>query len=399
MAIRLSLAVACAVSLLLCSLVPYASQEYFRDDFSPASPDDKYFFEGALGDKLFSYAENGVYRIDTTNSFDYGHSVLLHNLSTYELEARGELAGNTAPKLIEGRPVKAGWGITFNYTEDAAGRESFLLALVNPAERTFVLRRVDGDDFTNLLGPFACETVHSSANVLRAKVDAGRIEAFVNGEQVGSVFEPSLLAGGFGLYVTPRTTGEFDYISVRTEALPVSVVHDDFSGSPARWFTGDQDGVTYAYGDGAYIINATGGAMAGMSLFSGEHADFEMEVSVRKLAGPDNHGFGVFFQDFPNETGGFDQFRFLISNDGWFTVQRSFEDLPRALFEWAESERIVADAGNCLRARMLNGRLSLYINDYLVYELTDLPVAEGKLGFYVSAGVSASFDNFTIADF
>jgi len=195
------------------------------------------------------------------------------------------------------------------------------------------------------------------------------------------------------------TIGEFDYISVNTEAVPVSVVHDDFSGSPARWFTGDQDGVTYAYTDGAYTIDATSGEMAGMSLFPGEHVDFEMEVSVRKLVGPDNYGFGVFFQDFPNETGGFDQFRFLISNDGWFTVQRSFEDLPRALFQWADSERIEPDAENHLRARMLNGHLSLFINDYLVYELTDLPGAAGKLGLYVSAGVSAAFDDFTLADF
>jgi len=396
---RLSLAVACVFALLLCSLSPCASHEYFRDDFSPAGPDDKYFFEGTLGDKLFGYAEGGVYRIDTTRSFDYGHSVLLHDLSTYELEARGALVGDTAPKLIEGRPVKAGWGITFNYTEDATGRESFLLALINPAERTFVLRRIGGEDFTNLLGPFACEAIHSGANVLRVKVDAGRVEAYVNGEQVGSVFEPSLLAGGFGLYVTPRTIGEFDYISVRTEAVPVSVVHDDFGGSPARWFTGDQDGVTYSYGNGAYIIDATGGPMTGISPFPGEHVDFEMEVSVRKLSGPDNFGFGFFFQDFPIETGGFDHFRFLISNDGWFTVQRSFEDLPRALFQWAESDRILPDTQNRLRVFMLNGQLSLFINDYLVYELTDLPGAAGKLGLYVSAGVSAAFDDFTLADF
>ncbi len=396
---RLSLDLICAFAALFCAAAAFASQEYFRDDFTPEGPDDKYLFEGALGDKLFGYAEGGVYRIDTTDSFDYGHSVLLHDLSTYELEARGALVGNTAPKLIEGRPVKAGWGITFNYTEDAAGRESFLLALINPAERTFVLRRIVNDDFTNLLGPFPCNAVHSKSNVLRVKVDAGRIEAFVNGEQVGSVFEPELLAGGFGLYVTPRTVGEFDYISVRTEAVPVSVVHDDFGGSPARWFTGDQNGVIYSYVDEAYVIDATGGEMAGMSLFPGEHVDFEMEVSVRKLAGPDNYGFGVFFQDFPGESGGFDQFRFLISNDGWFTVQRSFEDLPRALFEWAESDRILPDAQNRLRVFMLNGQLSLFINDYLVYELADLPSVPGKLGFYVAGGVSAAFDDFTLVDF
>ncbi len=388
-----------ALVLLIQPLTALASVEYFRDDFTPSRPEDKYFFEGVLGDKLFRYSQGGVYVIDTSGAFDYGHSVLLHDLSTFALEARANLAGSTTPKLIDGVPVKAGWGVSFNYTEDENGQERFLLALLNPAEHNFTLRRVTGSTFVNLLGPFVCEAVHSSDNVLRVQVDAGRVNAYVNGELVGTVFESQLLAGGFGLYVTPRTVGEFDYLVVYTEAVPKSVVEDDFSGTPARWFTGEQNGVDYTYTDGAYAIDATGGEKAGMSLFPGEHASFELEVSVRKLAGPDNYAFGVFFQDTPNESGGYDQFRFLVSNDGWFTVQRSFEDTPRALYQWAESERLLSDNSNKLRARLLNGRLGFYINDYLVYDLADLPVVPGKVGLYVAAGVQASFDDFYFADF
>jgi len=375
-----------------------AMVEYFRDDFAPASADEKFFFEGRLGDKLFSYRE-GRYVIDASGAEDYGHSVLLHELASYELEAQGRLSGGTPPRVIGGQVTKAGWGLSFNYQESPAGEERFLLALVNPAERNFSLQRVDGSHFTNLLAPSVCEHIRSGDNVLRVKVDAGRISAYVNGQPVGEVFETDLLSGGFGLYVTPGSVSEFEYLAVYTEAVPTAVVEDDFGGTPARWFTGSQDGVDYSYASGEYVIDAVGSAMAGISLFAGEHAEFELEVSVRKLEGPDNAAYGVFFQDVPNEQGGYDQYRFLISNDGWFTVQRSFEDLPRALFQWAECGRLRKNAPNRLRVKLLPGKLGFYLNGYLVYDLQDMPAVAGKLGLYTAAGVKAAYDDFRLADF
>ncbi len=136
-----------------------------------------------------------------------------------------------------------------------------------------------------------------------------------------------------------------------------------------------------------------------MSLLAGEHAAFELEVSVKKLAGADNYGYGVFFQDIPNAKGGFDQFRFLVSNDGWFTVQRSFQDVPRALFQWAECDSLQAGQWARLRVQLLNGRLRFFINGYLVYELTDIPTVPGKLGLYVGSGVKTGFDNLKLSEF
>lgn len=376
-----------------------AAEEYFRDNFAPATPDAKYFFEGTLDGKSFSYGENGMYVIDATGVDTYGQSVLLHDLSTYEVEVRAQLTGNTAPKTVNGVAVKAGWGVTFNYNEDANGVESFLVALLNPVERNFSLLKVKGSQQEYLLGPMVADAVQSGANLLSVKADAGRITVAINGKEVGSVFEHELLAGGFGMYVTPRTRCEFDYIAVYTEAVAKSLIEDNFSGTPARWFAGVQDGVNYAYEDGLYSIDATGGDKSGISLFAGEHAAFELEVSVKKLAGADNYGYGVFFQDIPNEKGGYDQFRFLVSNDGWFTVQRSFQDIPRALFQWAESDRLQADQWARLRVRLLGGRLRFFINDYMVYELTDIPSVPGKLGLYVGSGVKAGYEDLKLSDF
>jgi hypothetical protein len=397
---RLKLAAALALgAVLLCAVCALAAEEYFRDNFSPESPDQKYFYEGTMEGKNFGYVQGGMYAIDTTGSDDYGQSVLLHDLTTYEVEARAQLKGNTSPKTINGSVVKAGWGVTLNYIEDDNGVEHFLVALLNPAERNFTLVRVDGDKRSNLLGPMTAESVQAGANVLRVKADAGRIVVNINGTEVGSVFERNLLSGGFGLYATPRTRCEYDYIAVYTEAVPKSLVEDDFSGQPARWFTGLQDGVAYAYEDGEYTMDATQGDKSGMSLFAGEHSAFELEVMARKLGGEDNYGYGVFFQDIPNEKGGFDQFRFLVSNDGWFTVQRSFQDVPRALFEWAECDRIVPGQPVALKVKLLGGRLRFFINGYIVYELTDIPAVPGKLGLYASSGVKAGFDDLKLSDF
>ena len=380
-------------------LATRAAEEYFRDNFSPATPDAKYFYEGTLDGKSFSYGEDGMYVIDATGVDTYGQSVLLHDLSTYEVEVRAQLTGNTAPKTINGTAVKAGWGVTFNYTEDADGVESFLVALLNPVERNFSLLKVKGNQQEYLLGPMVADAVQSGANLLSVKADAGRINVAINGKEIGSVFEHELLAGGFGMYVTPRSRCEFDYIAVYTEAAAKSLVEDNFSGTPARWFAGVQDGVNYAYEDGLYAIDATSSDKSGISLFAGEYAAFELEVSVKKLAGADNYGYGVFFQDIPNEKGGYDQFRFLVSNDGWFTVQRSFQDIPRALFQWAESDRLQPGQWAKLRVRLLNGRLRFFINDYMVYELTDIPSVPGKLGLYVSSGVKAGYEDLKLSEF
>ncbi len=323
---------AVCAAITLASFAARSAEEYFRDNFAPAAPDAKYFYEGTLDGKSFSYGENGMYTIDATGVDTYGQSVLLHDLSTYEVEVRAQLTGNTAPKTVNGAAVKAGWGVTFNYTEDADGVESFLVALLNPVERNFSLLKVKGNQQEYLLGPMVADAVQSGANLLSIKADAGRITVAINGKEVGSVFEHELLAGGFGMYVTPRTRCEFDYIAVYTEAVATSLVEDNFSGTPARWFSGVQDGVNYAYEEGVYAIDATGGDKSGISLFAGEHAAFELEVSVKKLTGEDNYGYGVFFQDIPNEKGGYDQFRFLVSNDGWFTAAALVPGYPpRAL--------------------------------------------------------------------
>jgi len=286
-----------------------------------------------------------------------------------------------------------GWGVSFNYRELGAG-EQYLLFLVRPAERAFTLQRVRPGGTETVLGPQQSDAIRQGANVLRVKVADGDVSLFINEQEAGHYFEPYLLAGGFGLFVTPRTSAAFDYFAVYTEEKPRQVVSDDFSGTPQRWFAGYQDGVSYRYQEGRYEIEATGTEKSGVSLFPDRYESFTMSVSATLLEGEPNRGFGLFFQDVPNRSGGFDQYRFLISEDGWFTVQRSFEDIPRAIYNWAPSERIEPGQANRLKVKLVNGKLAFFVNDFVVYELGGVEVAPGKLGLYVAGGLKAAFDDF-----
>ncbi|OPX23574.1 MAG: hypothetical protein B1H03_01255 [Planctomycetales bacterium 4484_113] len=371
----------------------WARVEYFRDDFSAARPEERFFFTGSLSGSTYEYRADGQYVIDTTNSDEPGHSVLMHELSAYELEARGQLAGSSTPRDIGGQLTRMGWGLSFNYRESAGG-EQYLLFLIHPAERTFVLDRVRPGGRETVIGPEHSDAILHDSNVLRVRVSDGDITVLINEQKVGEYFEPYLLAGGFGLYVTPRTSAAFDYFVVYTEEKPQQVVSDDFSGTPQRWFAGYQDGVNYRYREGRYEMDATGSEKTGVSLFPGRYESFTISVSAHRLEGETNRGFGLFFQDIPNQSGGFDQYRFLISDDGWFTVQRSFEDTPRAIYNWAPSGRIQQGVTNRLKVRLSGGKLTFFINDFVVYELTGVGVVPGKLGLYVASGLKVSFDDF-----
>ncbi len=368
---------------------------YFQDTFNPANEGEKYFYEGELGGVRYQYQEGGGYVIDATRGSEPGHSVLLHNLSIYRLEVEGRISSQTSPRAINGNLTRAGFGITFNYQEKGV-EESYLLFLVNPAEKLFSLERRTPAGDGVVYSAQKNDAIVSGENVLSVEVNDGVVKLGVNGIQVGEYYESEVTEGGFGLYVTAGYRAEFRSFTVFTDATPKAVIHDDFAGTPQRWFAGYQDGVHYKYVDGAYLIDTRGTEKSGVSLFPGYYSSFELEVDVTKLDGEDNYGYGLFFQDVPNVSGGFDQYRFLVSNDGWFTIQRSYEDIPRAIYEWARTDKVTPSVANRLRVRLVDSTLRFYINAEKVYEITGIEEMEGKLGLYVSSGLLVRYDDFRL---
>jgi hypothetical protein len=142
---------------------PASSQEdelYFSDDFS--STGERYFYEGNLDERLFSYVEDG-YEIDTRQGSTYGQSVLLENLDTYAVEVSG--------RTLETNDKNGGLGLSFNYRERSDGKASdFLLLLAYDRGAYTVLRYYDGRT-TVLFNPTKTKLFKSGDNItLRALV-------------------------------------------------------------------------------------------------------------------------------------------------------------------------------------------------------------------------------------
>jgi len=385
---------------LLLVLIPgsVCASLYLSEDFSPKGEEQKYFFEGELGSSSYKYTTDGFYEINASRSSEPAHSVILQELSNYKIEAVGEIVEASDSKAQKTSATSPAWGVSFNYVE-TNGVEEFLLFLVEPRQKRFTLEKRKGKEAKSLIAPQNSNAINLKNNTLAVYANEGKIILAINGVIVGEASEQELVRGGFGLYVSPSTTARFDSFSVFTEEEATQAIVDDFENPPRKWFAGYQDGVNYKYESGAYQIDASESQKSGISIFPGSYASLELEVQAKKLSGPDNYGYGIFFQDIPNQKGGYDQFRFLISNDGWLTIQKSFDDIPRAIYDWTKREEVKQNDWNLLRVVVANSDVSFFVNGKLVFQLKGVPEMEGKLGLYASSGLKVAFDNFKLVKY
>ena len=354
---------------------------YFEDGFDPTAS-KKYFFEGTLDNRVFSY-EGGEYQIDTMRTDAYGQSILLEDLSTYSVETTGRL-------LESSDDDGGGFGISFNYRERDGGSD-FLLFLVYNRGAYTVLRYSAGRTSV-LYSPTKTRAFNPGESVaLRVDSTRGSLRFFLNGIEVAKLVEDGLISGGLGLFAAGRSTVRFDDFRVFAEQTQQPGFADDFAGSK-RLFEGNWEEISYGYSGGQYVVDTSRAAKIGLSPFPEPALDFEFAVDALQLGGDPLGTYGIFVRDHPNELGGFDQLRFLIGGS-WFAVERSEGDRPLALTEWQEHPAIRVGQTNRLRAQASGGEVVFYINDEEVYRLQDTPPHEGNYGFFVSAGLKVAFDN------
>jgi hypothetical protein len=331
---------------------------------------------------VFSY-EGGEYQIDTLRTDAYGQSILLEDLSTYSVEARGRLTES-------GDTDGGGFGISFNYRE-REGSSDFLLFLVYNRGAYTVLRYSEGRTSV-LFSPTKTRAFEPGESIaLRVDSTNGSLRFFLNGIEVAKLVEPGLTSGGLGLFATGRSVVRFDDFRVFAEQSTVPGFVDDFAGGK-RLFEGNWEGIDYRYSSGQYLVDTSAAGKIGLSPFPEPALDFELSVDAEQLSGDPLGTYGLFVRDHKNDLGGFDQLRFLIGGN-WFAVERSEGDRPLALTEWQQSTAIREGAANQLRVVATGADVLFYINGQEVYRLNDSAPHEGNYGFFVSSGLKVAFDN------
>ena len=365
-----------------------ASQElYFSDDFTGSG--DRALFEGRLDQRVFRYT-GGEYEIDTSATDAYGQSVLLDDLGTYRLEVTGRM-------ISAGDPQNSGFGVSFNYHERTGTASKpasdFLLFLVYDRGAYTVLRYKDGQTSV-LYSPTKTQLVKPGVKATLT-VDAvkGSLTMYLNGVQVAQLREDSLVSGGYGLFTTGHSVARFDDFKVFADRPKPAGQTDDFSGEK-KLFEGSWGEVNYVYDSGRYLIDTMKTKFIGLSPFPDEAQDFELAVDVELVNGDPSSGYGVYIRDYKGESGGFNQFRFLVSG-GWYAVEQSIEERPIAVSEWAEHSSIQAGGVNRLKITAKSGDLAYFINGVEVWHGEDSRPHRGAYGLFCSAGIEVAFDNFS----
>jgi len=159
---------------------------------------------------------------------------------------------------------------------------------------------------------------------------------------------------------------------------------DDFSA--VTWPTGER----IYYLDGSYhIYSPDSDWYAWQSVVS---EDFIFETEARWVEGREEFGFGVLFRLQDGEN----YYLFDISRNGHYKVDKKIAGTYYELTPWEKCTAIDPSGSNLLKVEAVGSRLSFYVNNNKVRELSDDTFRSGKLGLFAGGGVHAAFDNLRV---
>lgn len=128
--------------------------------------------------------------------------------------------------------------------------------------------------------------------------------------------------------------------------------------------------------------------------------DFSLSVDGRILSGSPQSSYGVLFR----KQGPQQFYRFEITGDGTYILERHDQDGSRALFmgDWRKSDAINVglNAVNRFGVEAQGSAISILINDVLLEQISDETYLSGNIaldaGTFESAPIQVAFDNLLV---
>jgi len=169
---------------------------------------------------------------------------------------------------------------------------------------------------------------------------------------------------------------------------------DDFSDPSSGWLVLPGEDDEKGYSDGEYYVLVNKPNLASWGRPGRTFTDFRLEVDARKVAGPDDNGFGVVvrYRDSANF------YAFEISSDGYYAVLKLVNGGWEALAPWSASPHInQGESTNHLTLIAQGANFSFSVNGEHLVDVVDTSYAEGDIGLlagtYSEGGVRIHFDN------
>jgi hypothetical protein len=172
---------------------------------------------------------------------------------------------------------------------------------------------------------------------------------------------------------------------------------EDFTKGSLYWETGMYEGdratVSRSVANGAFRWQVTPKVAVSTGIGSKLPivSDFDLEVTLKKVDGPDSVEYGVVFRK--NDAGGY---YFMIAPSGQYALSKWSEEAQEwiDLIDWTQSTHINLNGENKLRVYAVGSKIRLYINENLVADYVDQSFAAGTIdtGVWLGAGENLTLD-------
>jgi hypothetical protein len=192
-----------------------------------------------------------------------------------------------------------------------------------------------------------------------------------------------------GVALSGKTVNYYDY----SQSEKQLVFADEFDNEDNNWNNGCSSTGSAWVSVGSLTFKSTSETDAAgcvRSLFVlDQRQDFEIETKLRYYSGSDNKAISLVFG---KRTGEWSRFNLGISGNGYYRIDKSYDNNYTDQVDWTESSLVVKNDWNVLTVRKVGSSMYYYINYELVYT-TDFEQFYGdEVGFQVPEGTTIWVD-------
>ena len=175
------------------------------------------------------------------------------------------------------------------------------------------------------------------------------------------------------------------------------IYSDDFNDSETGWGEVFEPDTVRQYGGSQYHIIAKKINTFTWSKSGRDFTDFVLEVDATQDQGPSNNSYGVLFRAEDDEH----FYRFGISGDGFYFLDKFIGDDWVAIIDWTESPYINrGQASNRLKVTCAESQITLHVNDQNLATITNDSYDHGDIGLFAVSfaepNVHITFDNLKV---
>jgi pSer/pThr/pTyr-binding forkhead associated (FHA) protein len=175
------------------------------------------------------------------------------------------------------------------------------------------------------------------------------------------------------------------------------IYSDDFNDSETGWGEVFEPDTVRQYGGSRYHIIAKKINTFTWSKSGRDFTDFVLEVDATQDQGPSNNSYGVLFRSEDDKH----FYRFGISGDGFYFLDKLVGDDWVAIIDWKESPSINrGQASNHMKVTCVGSQITLHVNDQHLTTTTDDSYDHGDIGLFAGSfaepDVHITFDNLKI---